>query len=116
MVRTDPRTGQNREFTEWQEINREASSPYTLRKATETREVLWELEGLCARKDLHELHAKMFKRLEVTPATGHRAPTVEEFLLAGQTLMTKLFEFVNYKRLSISAALAKVLSDPRVLA
>ena len=70
----DPKTGARCEFESWVAIAWGVSSPYAVRKATDTREILWELEQLADRTVLQPLHAQMHKTLEVEPASGHRAP------------------------------------------
>ena len=47
VARTGMRTGQLCELEEWVEIARDISSPYMLQKTTASREIRWELEGVC---------------------------------------------------------------------
>ena len=109
--RRDPRSGARRDFDEWVEIARDLSSIYMLKKATHTREALWELDELVETTELQPLHARMYKRLEVEPAAGHRAPTCEEFTIADDKIQSKIAELWNYERLTIKACIARVLAD-----
>ena len=76
VTRTDPTTGVSREFEEWSEYSRSISNPEVLKESLELREALWEMEDTASRPESRALHAKMLKRLKVTPPRGMRAPTV----------------------------------------
>ena len=108
VTRADPETGVSRTFEEWVEIRKDLSSPHILKKAMDLRTVLWEFEQLTSAREALLYHQKLMCKLEVTPASGHRAPTCEELLEAGRKIMSKVAELWNYKGMSFAAALLEV--------
>ena len=93
------------------EINKDLTSPYILRKATDLWETLFELEGLATKKELHRLHAKMVRKLEVTPGAGVRASTVADFLVTQQCIQRQLCELYNYERMTFAKAIEEIMHE-----
>lgn len=111
-ARLDPATGLRRESTEHQEVTKSLDGGmFALHELLELRASTLELEGLCAKKALAPLTTFMKGRLRVDPASGHRPPSLAEFLQVDELIRMKICELYNYKGLSLAAAIQVVLKD-----